>query len=1065
MPAPNRWLFFSRLFVVCGLFLFLSLILRPILSASTPATVVSKSVSQPDEPSLRGEAAIKHLQEQGTYQSLQEAVNRAQYDVLWRDQTPVKGLASGAFEAINQKQKFATWFTDDRIVVHPSHAGVPDWEFQFKFESLGYGATQYPVGPGKVSAELSKVENARLVGGITKLTEWYINRPEGLEQGITIEAPPAQRVPGERMRLGFRVGGDLFPQLEDPSAINFTRRNGSGTALRYDQLYVTDSIGNAVPAQFAVEGGKVWIEVDDAQAVYPINIDPTFALPFKLVGPTPLGAGGSVAVYGNTAVVGTISNRVFVYVQDMAGAWTLQATLTPSDTSTPADFGIDVTIYGNTIAVGAFLQGPGRVYIFNRTGTTWSETQILTNPDLEPGAWFGYSVAMNVDTLAVGSEWSAGPNNNDQGAAFIYVRSGGVWTLQQKLVASDGASGDNLGYEIDIWGDYVVVGAPKNASITSQSGAAYVFVRTGTTWNQQAKLIDPQGNGADLFGVCVSINGDTIAVGSNEGDSATGQVENTGSAVVFVRTGSTWTVQQRFIPPSGSVVPLGFGIGVCVYGNRLVIGSPSEIVGSFTDHGACYVYSRSGSAWTLDSRLIPADGETLSLFGESIAMQGETLVIGSIGDTIGAQQGYGSAYVYSTCDWMQQAKNINADGAASDNLGSSIAVSGSTVIVGAENDDVDAANDNRGSASVFVRSGTTWTRQTVLTASDRANGDFFGTSVAIEGDTAVVGARLGPGGTSADQGAAYVFVRSSGVWSQQARLNGSDSAANDEFGRSVSMSGQTVVVGAPLGPGTNSADQGAAYVFTRSVTTWTQQQKVSAGSDGAAGDQFGLAVDVNLNTAIVGANSDDFPGQANQGSAYVFFRTGTTWAQQQKLSGSDSLANDNFGVSVALSNETAIIGADRDDIGANTDQGSAFVFVRSGSTWSQQQKLTGSDGTANNQFGAGVDIDGERAVIGARFGRNAVPVASGSVYIFGRAENLWFQQKILVANDGAANDEFAGCVALDDNYIACGARADDVGANADQGSSYVFVLECPTCPYLPAVLTGTRTICVGQSAP
>src|SRR5205085_941741 len=175
------------------------------------------------------------------------------------------------------------------------------------------------------------------------------------------------------------------------------------------------------------------------------------------------------------------------------------------------------------------------------------------------------------------------------------------------------------------------------------------------------------------------------------------------------------------------------------------------------------------------------------------------------------------------------------------------------------------------------------------------------------------------------------------TFTQFGNLTASDGAADDLFGDSVALSGDAALVGAVFDAIGANSNQGSAYVFVRSGTTWTQQQKLTA-SDGATNDQFGRSVALSGNTALVGADG----GNANQGSAYVFVRSGTIWMQQQKLIASDGAVGDFFGVSVALSGETVFVAASSDDIGANASQGSAYVFVRTGTAWTQQQKLTAS---------------------------------------------------------------------------------------------------------------------------
>ena len=273
---------------------------------------------------------------------------------------------------------------------------------------------------------------------------------------------------------------------------------------------------------------------------------------------------------------------------------------------------------------------------------------------------------------------------------------------------------------------------------------------------------------------------------------------------------------------------------------------------------------------------------------------------------------------------------------------------------------VNAIGEGPRSGEVSTTPGTTFV-QIKLTASDGAAGDLFGHAVSLSGDTAVIGAPI----DDASKGSAYVFVRNGTTWSEQAKLTASDGLAGDYFGISVSLSGDTVVVGAYE----DDAGKGSAYVFTRNGTTWSEQAKLTA-SDGAAGDGFGF-VSLTGDAVVIGAPFDD----AFKGSAYVFTRNGTTWSEQAKLTASDGAGNDTFGFRVSLIGDTVVIGAPS-LFGIGT--GSAYLFVRSGTTWSQRAKLTASDGAVGDKFGLGVSLSVDTAVIGAR-GDDA---SRGSAYVF-----------------------------------------------------------------------------------
>jgi hypothetical protein len=387
----------------------------------------------------------------------------------------------------------------------------------------------------------------------------------------------------------------------------------------------------------------------------------------------------------------------------------------------------------------------------------------------------------------------------------------------------------------------------------------------------------------------------------------------------------------------------------------------------------------------------------------------------------------------------QQAQLTASDGAVEDELGFSVALYGDTALVGALYDDV-GANVDQGSAYVFTRTGTVWTEQAKLTASDGAADDNFGTSVALFGDTALVGALQNTVGANAGQGSAYVFTRSGSVWTEQAKLTASDGAAWDTFGTSVALYGDTAIVGSSFDMVGANAGQGSAYVFTRTGSVWTEQAKLTA-SDGAANDYFGANVALHGDTALVGAANDDVGANGNQGSAYVFTRTGTVWTEQAQLTASDGATNDFLTRSVALYGDTALVGAYGDDIGANVDQGSAYVFTRTGTVWTEQAKLTASDGAAEDLFGCGAALYGDTALVGAFRDDVGVNPNQGSVYAFTRTGTIWTQAAKITASDGAATDYFGFRVALYGDTALVGAYADDLGANADQGSAYVFLTE------------------------
>ncbi|WP_438034059.1 FG-GAP repeat protein [Sorangium sp. So ce204] len=382
-------------------------------------------------------------------------------------------------------------------------------------------------------------------------------------------------------------------------------------------------------------------------------------------------------------------------------------------------------------------------------------------------------------------------------------------------------------------------------------------------------------------------------------------------------------------------------------------------------------------------------------------------------------------------------------GASTDRFGTAVAISGDTVVVAAPFDD-DAGTD-AGAAHVFVRSGSSWVHQQTLTSTTVGSYDYFGISVAISGETIVVGA-WGDVVNGVRTGAAYVFVRSGSTWTEQARLAASDGALDDSFGGSVGIDGDSVVVGSFMDDdlGTSS---GSAYVFVRSGSTWTQQQKLTA-SDGSATDKLGNSVAISGDTVVAG--SPDITSN-DTGAAYVFVRSGSTWTQQQKLVASDTAPYDHLGFSVALSGDSAILGAygANSSVSSSNQTGAAYVFVRSGSTWTEQQKLMASNITINtppvalnasSQFGYSVAIDGDSAIVGSRFGRTSLAATGeGLAYRFTRSGSTWSEVEIIDASTAASGDQVGHSVSLDGTTTVVGAPYNDDSAS-NAGTAWVFAL-------------------------
>jgi hypothetical protein len=413
-------------------------------------------------------------------------------------------------------------------------------------------------------------------------------------------------------------------------------------------------------------------------------------------------------------------------------------------------------------------------------------------------------------------------NNNaaNSGAVYVFTLSGGVWTQQAYLKASNTGAGDNFGYSVALAGDTIAVGAPfessnatgVNGDQTDNSaplaGAVYVFTRTAGVWTQQAYLKGHNTEAGDQFGINVALEGDTLAVGA-----------------------------------------YGEASGSCCINHP---GDNNNAPGS----GAVYVFTRTGGVWSQQAYVKASNAG--GLFGYGLALSGDTLAVGA----------------------PFEASNAT----------------------GVNGNQADNSAPQAGAVYVFTRTAGVWTQQAYLKASNTDAGDRFGLGLALDGDTVVVGARLeasGANGVNANQadnsapnaGAVYVFTRTGGVWSQQAYLKASNAGADKNFGGSVGIVGDIVAVGSRLedsnatglngNQGNNTApDSGAVYLFTRSGGVWTQQAYLKASNTGA-GDQFGVALAFSDNTLVVGAtleasnatgvNGNQADNSApNSGAVYVF---------------------------------------------------------------------------------------------------------------------------------------------------------------------------------------------------
>jgi len=770
----------------------------------------------------------------------------------------------------------------------------------------------------------------------------------------------------------------------------------------------------------------------------------------KLIGWGALGIanqGQSLAVSGDglTAIVGgpfdsSGTGSAWIFVRS-GGAWVQQGGKLVGAGSVNGMFGarqgtsVAISADGNTTIVGGTgdNSGAGAAWIFVRSGGVWSQqgTKLVGSGAVDGfiGARQGQSVSLSADgnTAIVG-----GPlDSSGAGGCWVFTRSGTVWTQQGTKLVSSTAAGDALqGWSVALSGDgnTAIVGGIYDLN---NAGAAWIYVRANGSWTQQGfKLygIDASLGANQGWSVALSGDGNTAIMGGS------GDVGGTGAAWIFVRTSGVWSQQGGKIVGIGYAGTPGQGQSVSLSsdGNTAMVGGPGDSL----SHGASWVFTRSAGTWSQQGNKLVGSGGINGDYGSN---QGGSVALSSDGNTglVGAPMdnaGAGGTWVFLRTGtlWNQQGGKLVGSGARGNALqGESVSISsdGNTAIVGGPNDSVGV-----GAAWLFVRSSGLWSQQgSKLVGSGGSGLSAQGISVSLssDGTRAVVGAPGDSGGT----GAAWVFTRSAPTWVQEGnRLVGTGGITGTGGilqGQSVAVSndGSTLIIG---GPG-DSSGTGAAWVFTRSTSGWTQQGKklVGTGAIGKAAQGESVSLSGDGNTALVGGPADSGGG----GACWVFVRTSGAWSQQGgKISGTGATGTAGQGISVSLSadgNTAAVGGA-----GDNSRTGAFWAFERTGGVWSQSGgKLTGIDAGASSGLGGSVSISADGNTILAGGSNDAG--GEGASWAFTRSGGTWTQSGGKIIGSGGVGNPNGGesvSISGDGTTFITGGPADNSGA----GAAWVF---------------------------
>ncbi len=562
-----------------------------------------------------------------------------------------------------------------------------------------------------------------------------------------------------------------------------------------------------------------------------------------------------------------------------------------------ARFGNAVAVNDNIAIIGAYQEASkaGAAYIFEIDSSgTWTERQKLVAGDAQAGNLFGRSVAISDNIAIVGAD-DEDTGGRSAGAAYIFeYESNGTWTEKAKIQASDKKAYDNFGYAVSVSGNFAIVGAYGKDTQENNAGAAYIFERDDSgSWTEKAKIQANDTQAKGYFGNSVAINGNFAIVGAWQQDTA---ASDAGAAYIFERNSSgSWIEKQKLVASNGQEKDY-FGRSVAISNNIALVGADNQSTGG-KSAGAAYLFERDDRGnWTEKQKLQASDKQAWVNFGYSVGINGNSLIVGAYGEDTG-EKNAGAAYLFerdSSGSWIETQKLQASEAQAESQFGNSVAISDSFAIVGSLKEDT--GGSDAGAAYIFkVKDlpvpksvNRIFEQEQKIKVSEPKNNDYFGTSVAVSKNIAIVGATTPPRMYHPVAGSAYILeCDDDGTWTETQKLQASDAKILDKFGTSVAISGSIAIIGTPAYGAENSA-----YIFERDDNgTWTESQKIQP-SDTQASISFGYSVAISGNIALVGALYED-TGASNAGAAYIFERdTSGTWTERAKIQASDKQASD-----------------------------------------------------------------------------------------------------------------------------------------------------------------------------
>jgi FG-GAP repeat len=728
--------------------------------------------------------------------------------------------------------------------------------------------------------------------------------------------------------------------------------------------------------------------------------------------------GTSVAISGATVVVGAPGDKVSGY-KDAGHAYIVNTstgyvmTLTSPNAQPKGAFGTSVAIEGSTVVVGAPFESPqglysGAAYVYSALNGALQFS--LISPHGEKGAIFGGAVAIGGSTIVVGS---AGENVSKLGGAgqayaFSAVTGKSLVTLTSPNRQLNGAFGGS----VVTTGTTVVVGAPNEAiGMDGYAGRAYVFdVPNGTL---VTTLTSPHPTAYGSFGMSVGISGSTVVVGTY-GETASGLAD---AGHVYTFDAATGSVVSTLTSPNAQLNG-GFGWSVGISGKLVVVGAARESSSGLTFAGNAYSFLAPNSD-SINGSFTTPNAVAYGGYGDSIAVSGSTLVVGAPGETAANDSGAGNVYVFSDSPLTVTSPSPQA----SENFGLSVAISGTTVVVGAP---YQSADGDAGAGHAYIISTTTGLIRKLTSPNAQSNGSF-GFSVAVDDSTVVVGAFDESAGGHTAAGHAYSFNVKTGAFI--ATLTSLHPQASGNFGASVSVSGSTVVVGAPFENASGDVDAGHAYAF--SASTGAVLFSLASPNPQSYG-LFGYSVGLSGTTLAVGAPLEKSSGLDSAGRAYLF--DSGTGAFTFGLKSSHAQAGGDFGASVAASGATVVVGAPYENASGLADAGRAYAFNASSGV--RILSLVSPDAQPYGEFGFSVGLNATSILVGAPAEPAALQVGVGNAYTFNRTTGV--QMGYYTSADPQDDGFFGGAVALGSSTVVVGAPFESAWGQASAGHCYFF---------------------------